>query len=108
MAKHDNVDEDMDELEPWSKLLQVSADLAIQPRKVAAVKRSGINDDHCVIFLSGHSPTEGFVVERPLEEVMDEVNAALAGDDVPEYEDEDDADADDAEDADPSSEAEDD
>jgi hypothetical protein len=93
----DDLREDIGDLEPWPKLLQISADLAVQPRKVAAVKRSGHNDDHCVVFLSGHSPTEGFVVPRPIEEVTVEINAALVGDDVPEFkvdQDEDDADAD--------------
>lgn len=67
------------------KLLQLTADLAVQPRKVAAIKRSSLDEDSCVVFMSGQSATDGgFVVERAFEDVVDEVDAALAGEDLSE------------------------
>jgi hypothetical protein len=77
----DDLGEDVGLLEPWPKMLQLTADLAVQPRKVAAVKRSSLNEEHCTVFLSGQSATDGgFVVERAFEDVVDEINAGLDGD----------------------------
>ena len=81
----DDLDEDIGQLEPWPRMLQLTADLAVQPRKVAAVKRSSLNEEHCTVFLSGQSATDGgFVVERAFEDVLDEIDCALVGDDLPE------------------------
>ena len=76
----DDPGEDVGILEPWPRMLQLTADLAVQPRKVAAVKRSSLNEEHCTVFLSGQSATDGgFVVERTFEDVLDEVDRGLVG-----------------------------
>lgn len=59
------------------KLIQLTADLAILPHDVFAVQRSGLDEAECVVFSTGQSTTDGFKVDRDIEDVVDEVNAAL-------------------------------
>lgn len=70
-----------------TKLIQISDDLWIQPRKVIAIKRSGVDDDQSTVFMSGQSAVDGgFVVDREMWELAEDVNRALADDDVDENE----------------------
>lgn len=66
------------------KLIQIDGDLFVQPRAIAAVRSSGLEDGKCVVFIKGQSAADGgFLVDRPLEEVVEEVNEALSEASVP-------------------------
>lgn len=58
------------------EFLQLDEDLFVIPSEVAAVKRSGIKEDSCVVFLKGQSALEGFVVNSSVEDIV----ADLEGD----------------------------
>lgn len=60
------------------EFLQISDDLFVMPGAVAAVKRSSLEDEHCTIFLKGQSSQDGFVVDMTAEEVVKELEEALA------------------------------
>ena len=57
------------------KLIEISDGFAVLPRHVAVVKRG--EEGQSVLFTVGQSALEGFVVDRPFEDVFDEVNEAL-------------------------------
>jgi hypothetical protein len=60
-------------------MIEIQDGLYIQPHKVIAVKSSSLQKHHCTIFLSGHSAVDGgFVVDRDAEDVVDEIDKALA------------------------------
>lgn len=63
-----------------SEFLQISEDLFIMPRHVAAVKRSSLQDDHCTIFMKGQSAQDGFVVDQKAEDVVEEIETSLSED----------------------------
>jgi hypothetical protein len=49
------------------------------PHCVAAVKRSGLEDDACTIFIKGQSALDGFLVKMSAEDVVDELEDAMKG-----------------------------
>jgi hypothetical protein len=55
------------------EFLQLDDNLFVLPSEVAAVKRSGINEDSCVVFLKGQSALEGFVVNSSAEDVVSDL-----------------------------------
>lgn len=61
-----------------SLLIDIDGYLSIQPRKVVAVKEHE-GGDTCSIFFAGQSPSigEGFLVKRPAEDVVADINKAL-------------------------------
>jgi hypothetical protein len=81
---------------PLYRLIDISPDLAVAAKHVAAVRR--LDDDSCVVFMVGQSAVDGgFKVERPWDEVISDVNDELerAVEEAGEYEDDEDADEDD-------------
>ena len=60
---------------PLYRLIDISSDLAVAANHVAAVKR--IDEGSCVVYLVGQSALEGFVVERPWDEIIADVNDEL-------------------------------
>lgn len=60
-------------------MIEIVEGLFIQPHKVIAVKASPLEEDHCTIFMSGHSAVDGgFVVDRSAEDVVDEIDRSLS------------------------------
>lgn len=58
------------------KMLDLTAELAVQPALVAAVRR--IDDDQCAVFTVGQSAVDGgFLVDRAADEVIDDINTTL-------------------------------
>lgn len=69
------------------RIIDISEDLAVLARNVAAVKK--IDDESCAVFLVGQSAVDGgFLVARPWEDVIEELNKELEDEDLRE-EDED-------------------
>lgn len=64
-----------------SELIEIADGLYVQPRKVVAIKRSELDEEHCTVFLGGQSALDGFAVERDAEELAEEINAALSRED---------------------------
>lgn len=60
-----------------SKLLQLTDDLAVIPRQIAAIKR-GSRSSQSVVFLKGMSSQDGFVVDVEFEDLLDIVDEANA------------------------------
>lgn len=58
------------------EFIQIDEDLFVIPSEVAAVKRSGISEDSCVVFLKGQSALEGFVVNSSVEDVVSDLEDA--------------------------------
>jgi hypothetical protein len=61
------------------EFLQLDDDLFVIPHCVAAVKRSGLEDDACTIFIKGQSALDGFLVKMSAEDVVDELEDAMKG-----------------------------
>ncbi len=60
------------------RMLALTDDLAVQPRAIAAVKRSSLEDGKCTVYLRGQSATDGgFLLDMEFDEVLDLVNEAL-------------------------------
>jgi hypothetical protein len=60
------------------EFIQFGEDLFIMPGHVAAVKRSSLQDEHCTIIMKGMSAQDGFVVDQKAEDVVEEIEEALA------------------------------
>lgn len=62
------------------KLVEIADGLCVQPKSVAAIKRGTLadEDESCTVLLRGQSALEGLVVEKSYEDVMDEINDAIA------------------------------
>jgi hypothetical protein len=60
------------------EFLQLDENLFVMPGAVAAVKRSSLEDEACTIFLKGQSSQDGFVVQAKAEDVVDDLEEALA------------------------------
>lgn len=62
------------------ELIQISDGLWINPCKVVAVKSPSEDADSCTIVMDGQSAVDGgFLVKRPLSEVISEIDDALEG-----------------------------
>lgn len=60
------------------ELIQIDDGLYIQPCKVIAVKALTEDAETCTVFMAGQSAVDGgFLVKRPLSEVIDELNEEL-------------------------------
>lgn len=60
------------------ELIQISDGLWINPCKVVAVKSPSEDADSCTIVMDGQSAVDGgFLVKRPLDEVVDEISECL-------------------------------
>jgi hypothetical protein len=59
------------------EFLQLDDDLFVIPHCVAAVKRSGLEDDACTIFIKGQSALDGFLVKMKAEDVVGELEDAM-------------------------------
>jgi hypothetical protein len=57
------------------KLVDVSPDLAVQPDLIVAIRRAG--PEKSLIYTTGQSAEQGFLVEREFDELVDEVNDLL-------------------------------
>ena len=62
------------------EFLQLDDDLFVIPHCVAAVKRSGLEEDSCTIFIKGQSALDGFLVKMSAEDVVKELEESLAED----------------------------
>ena len=71
------------------KLVDVSPDLAIQPDLIVAIRRAG--PEKSVIYTTGQSAEQGFLVEREFDELVDEINQEM--EDAEEEEEEADSDS---------------
>jgi hypothetical protein len=63
------------------EFLQLDENLFVLPSEVAAVKRSSLEDEKCVVYLKGHSALEGFVVDMDAESCIEEIEQDLADED---------------------------
>ena len=61
------------------EFLQLDDDLFVIPHCVAAVKRSGLEDETCTVFIKGQSALDGFLVKMKAEDVVDELEDAMKG-----------------------------
>jgi hypothetical protein len=59
------------------EFLQLDDDLFVIPHCVAAVKRSGLEDDACTVFIKGQSALDGFLVKMKAEDVVGELEDAM-------------------------------
>lgn len=60
------------------ELIQIDDGLYIQPCKVIAVKALSEDAETCTVFMAGQSAVDGgFLVKRPLAEVISEIDDAL-------------------------------
>ena len=57
------------------KLVDVSPDLAVQLDFVVAVRRAGA--EKSLIYTTGQSAEQGFLVERDFDELVDEINQEM-------------------------------
>ena len=62
------------------EFLQLDDDLFVIPHCVAAVKRSGLEEDSCTIFIKGQSALDGFLVKMSAEDVVKDLEESLAED----------------------------
>ena len=62
------------------EFLQLDDDLFVIPHCVAAVKRSGLEDETCTVFIKGQSALDGFLVKMKAEDVVKELEESLAED----------------------------
>lgn len=63
------------------KLIEVTEGLYILPHHVSAVRM--VDEDSCTVWLGGQSAvTDGFLVNRPAEEIADEINDALEAEEI--------------------------
>jgi hypothetical protein len=62
------------------EFLQLDDDLFVIPHCVAAVKRSGLEDEACTVFIKGQSALDGFLVKMKAEDVVKELEESLAED----------------------------
>jgi hypothetical protein len=61
-------------------LIELTDDVAVMPSAVAVLKRA---DKNCALFTAGMSSAEGgFFIDRPFEDVLDELNEALEDEDA--------------------------
>jgi hypothetical protein len=61
---------------PLYRMIDISPDLAIIPCPGMVVKR--VSEDQCALFLPGASAIDGsFLIDRPWDEVVDEINGEL-------------------------------
>ena len=63
------------------EFLQLDDDLFVIPHCVAAVKRSGLEDETCTVFIKGQSALDGFLVKMKAEDVVREIEESLAAED---------------------------
>lgn len=57
------------------RLIDISEDLAVLPRRISAVKRTG---DKCAVFMAAdNAVTGGFLVDRDFDDLVKEINDAL-------------------------------
>lgn len=59
-----------------SKLIDVDPDLTVKAHSISAIKR-GVNGEQSIVYLKGQGALDGFVVERPFDEVTSEWEKAL-------------------------------
>jgi len=57
---------------PVYRLIDISPDLAVCPCPGMIVKR--VDEDSCLLFTPGQSALEGFLVDRPWDAVISEIN----------------------------------
>ena len=61
-----------------TELIKIQDGHWVQPRKVASVKESGLDDEKCVVTISGQSAVDGgFLIDRRAEDVVSDINEAL-------------------------------
>ena len=57
------------------KMIEITGTFSILPHHVTAVRY--VDEDSCNIFVTGQSATEGFLVPRSAEDVIEDINEAL-------------------------------
>jgi hypothetical protein len=63
-----------------SLLIELEDGTWIQPRRVTAVRQSSLDKKKCVVFVSGQSATEGFLIDESVDDVVDKINDSLGED----------------------------
>ncbi|HEX5426651.1 MAG TPA: hypothetical protein VFW94_24275 [Candidatus Acidoferrales bacterium] len=75
-------------------MLEIDEGVYITPEHVTLIKEAG--DGKCVLFVSGQSPLDGFVIDRPADEVAQDIadelgvdlNTVFGGEETEEHENE--------------------
>jgi hypothetical protein len=67
------------------KMIELAPDLAVIPCPGMVLK--GVDEDKCALFTPGQSAVDGgFLINRPFDEALKEIDEALEGDDGDEEE----------------------
>lgn len=58
-------------------LIEIDDGLSLIPCPGLVLRRSKLTKDQCTLFLPGQSPHEGFLLDRPYDEVAEELAGVL-------------------------------
>lgn len=58
-------------------LYELTDGFAVLPSAVTAIRRSLLDDSTCTLYVAGQSALAGFTVDRPFDEVLEDLNDAL-------------------------------